>query len=57
MAKNIIVSVSISLPYDTLCEVDDVAAEDKMSRSAYVLNLIYEDLEKRKTAKKIGVAQ
>lgn len=47
--KKLTVAVSISLPYSTVWEVDEIVEkEDFNSRSSYVHELIKKDLEQRK---------
>ncbi len=45
---NVKVPISISLPYDLVCEVDEICRKKDLSRSSYILELIKKDLEQRK---------
>lgn len=47
--KKLTVAISISLPYSTVCEIDEIVEKEGLSsRSSYILELIKKDLEQRK---------
>jgi metal-responsive CopG/Arc/MetJ family transcriptional regulator len=47
--KKLTVAISISLPYSTICEIDEIVEKEGFSsRSSYILELIKKDLEQKK---------
>lgn len=47
--KKLIVSVSVSLPYDTLCEIDEIVKENELdSRSAFILESVKKSIREKR---------
>ena len=45
---NVKVPISISLPYDLVCEVDEICKKKDLSRSAFILEAIEKSIEEKR---------